>query len=106
MFKYGAGAPSLAALLLFLGTAQAEEKEPFAVVAIGPEGEWAFPGSTFSIGPSASIEFGVIKDWLEIEIGGGTLFRRSRTEWEADVLFKEPFTLSDSVELMVGAGPS
>ena len=44
--------------------------------------------------------------WLEIEIGGGTLFRKGQTEWEADVLLKKPFTLSSTVELMVGAGPS
>ena len=70
------------------------------------KGEWGFPGGRFSIGPSASVEFSVIKDWLEIEIGGGTLFSRGQKEWEADVLFKKPFTLSNTVELMVGAGPS
>ena len=32
--------------------------------------------------------------------------RCSGREWEADVLFKKPFTLSSTVELMVGAGPS
>jgi hypothetical protein len=95
-----------AVLLLVGGTAKAEEKEPSAVVAIGPEGEWSFPGNRFSIGPSASVEFSVIKDWLEVEIGGGTLFSRGQKEWEADVLFKKPFTLSDKIELMVGAGPS
>jgi hypothetical protein len=58
---------------------QAEDKEPSAVVAIGPESEWTFPGRTTSVGPSASVEFSVIKDWLEIEIGGGTLFRRTQT---------------------------
>jgi hypothetical protein len=88
----------LAVLLLFGGTARAEEKEPSAVVAIGPEGELGFPGGRFSIGPSASVEFSVIENWLEIEIGGGTLFGRGQKEWEADVLFKKPFTLSDTVE--------
>ena len=106
MFNFIAAATLVTGLFLFGGTAQAGEKEPAAVVAIGPESEWAFPGSTFCIGPSASVEFGVVKDWLEIEIGAGTLFRRSQTEWEADVLFKKPFTLTDTVELMVGAGPS
>jgi len=42
-----AAAGCLAVLLLFGGTAKAEEKEPSAVVAIGPEGEWGFPGSRF-----------------------------------------------------------
>jgi hypothetical protein len=106
MFNCRAAAGLLAALLLFGGTAKAEEKEPSAVVAIGPEGEWTFPGNRFSIGPSASVEFGVIKEWLEIEIGGATLFSRAQKEWDADILFKKPFTLSNTVELMVGAGPS
>ena len=61
--------------------AWAEEKEPSAVVAIGPVAEWTFPGGTTSLGPSASVEFTVIKEWLEIEIGGDTLFRKGQTEW-------------------------
>jgi hypothetical protein len=31
--------------------------------------------------------------------GGG------HTEWDTDLLFKKPFTLSDTVEFMVGVGP-
>ena len=83
-----------------------EEKEPSAVVAIGPVAEWTFPGGTTSLGPSASVEFTVIKEWLEIEIGGDTLFRKGQTEWETDILFKKLFTLSSTVEMMLGAGPS
>src|SRR6516164_245501 len=28
------------------------------------------------------------------------------TEWETDLLFKKPFTLSDKVEFMIGVGPA
>ncbi len=83
----------------------AEEKEPAAVIAIGGQGEWGLPGPT-SFGPTASVEFTPIKDWLEIEIGAATLFRRGATEFETDLIFKKPFTLSDTVEFMVGAGPA
>jgi len=86
--------------------AQGEEKEPTAIVAIGPAWEGSFPSQMMRLGPSASVEFNVIKDWLEVEIGGGTLFRKGRPEWEADILFKKPFTLSETAELMLGAGPS
>src|SRR5262249_34530716 len=86
--------------------AQAGEKEPTAIVAIGPALEWSLSSETTRVGPSASVEFSLIKDWLELEIGGGTLFRKGRPEWEADVLFKKPFTLSETAELMLGAGPS
>jgi hypothetical protein len=94
-----------AAVAVFAGAAAAEEKEPTAVIAIGGTGEWALPGAT-SFGPSASVEFTPIKDWLEIEIGAATLFRRGVTELETDVIFKKPFTISDTIELMVGAGPA
>ena len=95
----------VAAVAAVATTAAAEEKEPTAVVAIGGAGEWGLPGAT-SFGPSASVEFTPIKDWLEIEIGAATLFRRGVTEFETDLIFKKPFTLSDTLELMVGAGPA
>jgi hypothetical protein len=90
---------------VFAHTASAEDREPTAVVAIGGAGEWVLPGPA-SVGPSVSVEFTPIKDWLEIEVGAAALFRRGVTEFETDVVFKKPFTLSDTVELMVGAGPA
>ena len=89
----------------FFGTsAQAEEKEPSAIIELGGAGEWGIPGSS-SFGPSAAVEFTPIKDWLEIEAGVAPLFSGGRTEWDTDLLFKKPFTLSDKVEFMIGAGP-
>jgi hypothetical protein len=92
--------------LLLTGTAQSAEKEPFAIVELGGAGEWSTSKGTNSFGPSVAVEFEVIKEWLEIEVGSATLFSRGRTEWGADLLFKKPFTLSDKVEFMVGAGPA
>ena len=57
-----------AASLFLCMTAQAEEKEPVAIIELGVAGEWSLPG-TSSFGPSAAIEFEPIKEWLEIEIG-------------------------------------
>ena len=51
------------------------------------------------------MEFAAIPEWLEIETGVTSLFRRGGTEWSADLLFKKPFDLSDKVEFMVGGGP-
>jgi hypothetical protein len=84
--------------------AEEKEKEPLAILELGGTGEWA-PSGGSSFGPSAAVEFEPIKNWLEIEIGTGPLFGRGHTEWSTDVLFKKPFTLSDKVEFMVGAGP-
>ena len=58
-----------------------------------------------SFGPSAAIEVTPLRDLLEIEAGVAPLFGGGRTEWNTDLLFKTPFTLSDTAELMIGAGP-
>jgi len=98
--------PGLVIILLgFPGAAAAEEKEPLAVIALGGAGEWGFPGGKFSRGPSAAVEFALIKEWVEVEIGGAKLFRRGHSEWEAEVVFRKPFTLSETTEFMIGLGP-
>ena len=33
------------------------------------------------------------------------MFHGGRGEWDTDLLFKKPFTLSDRLEFMVGIGP-
>lgn len=95
----------IAALLLFAGTALAEDKEPSAIVELGGAGEWSLPNGGSSFGPTAAVEFTPIKDWLEIEAGVAPLFGGGHTDWGADVLFKKPFTLSNSVEFEPGIGP-
>jgi hypothetical protein len=103
--KCGATAGIVAALFVFAGPAQAEEKEPAAIVEIGGAGEWSLGDGGSSFGPAVSVETTPIKDWLEIEAGVSSLFGRGPTDWSADFLLKKPFTLSDTVEFMVGAGP-
>ena len=84
---------------------RAEEKEPFALIELGAATERSIQEGTYSTGPSASVEFPVIKDRLEIEGGILPLFRPGQTEWEGDLLFKKPFTINEHVEFMIGAGP-
>jgi hypothetical protein len=96
----------LAALLTFAGAASAQEKkEPTAIVEIGGGGEWSLTDRAGRVGPTAAVEFTVVPEWLEVETGISSLFGRGSTEWSADLLFKKPFTLSDQVEFMIGAGP-
>jgi hypothetical protein len=90
--------------LLLPCNARAQVKEPTAIVELGGAGEWDSPASS-SFGPSAAVEFTPIKEWLEIEAGIAPMFQAGRTEWETDLLFKKPFTLTDKLEFMVGAGP-
>jgi hypothetical protein len=96
---------SMAALLLFAGAAQSEEKEPSAIVEIGGAGEWSLQGGGSSFGPTIAVEVTPIEHWLEIEAGVMSHFGSGRTEWDTDLLFKNPFTLSKTVEFMFGAGP-
>jgi hypothetical protein len=90
--------------LLMPRDAQAGDKEPTAIVELGGAGEWDSPASS-SFGPTAAVEFTPIKEWLEIEAGVAPMFNHGRAEWNTDLRFKKPFTLSDKVEFMIGVGP-
>jgi hypothetical protein len=92
-------------LLALVAQANAEDKEPAAIIEIGGAAEWDLPNGASSIGPTASVEFTPIKDWLEIEAGVSMLHGHGQNEWGTDLIFKKPFTLSDKVEFMIGAGP-
>ena len=97
----------LTVALLAAAAARADEKgekEPSWIIELGGVGEGSFSGKP-SFGPSAAVEFTPIKGWLEIEAGIAPMFSSGQTEWDADLLFKKPFTLSRQVEFMIGAGP-
>ena len=86
--------------------AQEPVVEPAAILEVGAAGEWPLRSSGSSYGPSLAVEATPIGDWLEIEGGLASLFSRGQTEWDVDLLFKKPFTLSPTAEFMIGAGPS
>ena len=94
---------------LFLCTgnafAQSDDKEPAAVVELGGAVDWNFKEGGSSFGPTVAIEVTPIENWLELELGVTPLFARHSTEWDTDLLFKKPWTLSDKAEFMAGAGP-
>lgn len=100
-----AGLPAV--LLLFSGTAfgGTEEKEPAAVLELGGAAEQSLKSSGSSYGPTIAVEVTPIEDWLELEGGVTSLFSHGNTEWDTDLLFKKPWTLSDKVEFMFGVGP-
>jgi hypothetical protein len=111
-----ASAKALLTALLFAGAAschaqqgaapaQAEENEPKAIIEIGAAGEWALTHGLPSYGPNFAVEFTPIKEKLEIEGGVTPFFSRGQTEWDTDLLFKKPYTLSRTAEFMCGVGP-
>jgi hypothetical protein len=97
----------LAALLLLSATAfgETEEEEPAAVLELGGAAEQSLKGSGSSYGPTIAVEMTPIENWLELEGGVTCLFSHGNTEWDTDLLFKKPWTLSDEVEFMFGVGP-
>jgi hypothetical protein len=106
MRNWVTGAGMIAAALSLAGNAfgQGEDKEPAAIVEIGGAGDWGLRGGS-SLGPTIAAEVTPIENWLELESGVTTLFSHGQTEWDADFLFKKPYTLSDTVEFMFGVGP-
>jgi hypothetical protein len=89
------------------GLAQAVDKEPeaAAIVELGGAAGWSTRNAASSFGPTFAVEVTPIDKWLELEAGITSLFARHSTEWDADLLFKKPWTLSKKVEFMFGVGP-
>jgi len=100
-------AVALAVMLLASGLAfaQSAEKEPVAILELGAEASHGLNGGGSAGGPSLAAEVTPIKEWLEIEAGVTPLFSAQPTEWDTDLLFKKPWTLSRRVEFMAGVGP-
>ncbi len=85
--------------------AQAADPEPVAVVELGGYAGWNLAGGAFSRGPTAAVEVTPVENWLELEAGVTPVFGGPSTEWDTDLLFKKPWTLSEKAEFMFGAGP-
>jgi hypothetical protein len=75
------------------------------VLELGPAAEWPLSSDPSNYGGTIAVEKEVIEGWLEIEFGTAALWTSGRTELSWDLLFKKPFILSPTVELMVGLGP-
>lgn len=84
---------------------QPAEKEPAAIVELGGAAGRNLGSGESSGGADLAVEVTPIENWLELEAGTTPLFSRHSVEWDTDLLFKKPWTLSSKVELMAGAGP-
>jgi hypothetical protein len=104
-------------LLIFLATLlmgmtslpalAAEESEGHALVLmLGGAAEKIVSEATSNVGPTASVEFLVIEDLLEIELGTQYLSSSYPHTLGGQILFKKPFEVTHNIELMVGAGPA
>ena len=98
----------LAAALALWGApvhAQSDDADAAAILEVGAAASHGVSGGAASFGPSLAIEWTPIEHWLELEAGVTPLFRRGSTEWNTDLLFKKPWTLTRKFEFMVGVGP-
>jgi hypothetical protein len=88
-----------------MASGQSVDKD-LAIVELGGAAGWSLKNGGASFGPDAAVEVTPIEKWLELEAGITPLFSRHHsTEWNTDLLFKKPWTLSKNVELMAGVGP-
>ena len=82
-----------------------EDKDPKAILEVGAATSWNFSGGAATFAPDFAAEVTPIENWLELEAGVSPFFTRNSTEWDVDLLFKKPWTLSKKAEFMFGVGP-
>ena len=83
----------------------ADKENEIAVLELGPAVSHSIKGGGSSFGPSVAVEVTPIENWLALEGGVAPLFGHRSREWDADLLFKKPWTLSRKAEFMFGVGP-
>ncbi len=84
--------------------AETEDEAP-VILELGSAMSWDVSGGAATFAPNVAAETTPIEGVLELEAGVSPFFTRGRTEWDTDLLFKKPWTLSRSAEFMAGVGP-
>jgi hypothetical protein len=83
----------------------AQDKDPIAILEVGAATSWNLSGGAATFAPNLAAEATPIENWLELEIGVSPFYTRNSTEWDTDLLFKKPWTISRKSEFMLGVGP-
>jgi hypothetical protein len=82
-----------------------KDKDPIAIVELGAATSWNVRGGAATFAPNLAAEVTPIENWLELEAGVSPFYTRKSTEWDTDLLFKKPWTISRKAEFMLGIGP-
>src|ERR1700733_5777898 len=82
-----------------------EDKDPIAILELGAATSWNLTGGAATFAPNVAAEVTPIENWLELEAGVSPFYTRNSAEWDTDLLFKKPWTLSPKAEFMLGVGP-
>ena len=81
------------------------DDDPSYILEVGAATSWTITGGAATFAPNFAAETTPIEHWLELEAGVSPLFTRNSTEWDTDLLFKKPWTISSKAEFMLGVGP-
>ena len=81
------------------------DDDPRVIFEVGAATSWNTTGGTATFAPNLAAEITPIENWLELEAGTSPFYTRTATEWDTDLLFKKPWTLSHTAEFMAGLGP-
>jgi hypothetical protein len=87
------------------GQETAPEDDPSVILEVGAATSWDTSGGAATFAPNFAAEITPIENWLELEAGVSPFFTKNSTEWDTDLLFKKPWTLSKTAEFMFGVGP-
>jgi hypothetical protein len=82
-----------------------KDDDPVAILEFGAASSWNFSGGATTFAPNLAAEITPIENWLELEAGVSPFYTHSAAEWDTDLLFKKPWTLSKTAEFMFGVGP-
>ena len=81
------------------------DKENKAILEVGGAASWNVGGGAATWAPNLAAEIEPIENWLELEVGVSPFYTHNSKEWDTDLLFKKPWTLSRKAEFMLGIGP-
>src|SRR5271154_2912244 len=81
------------------------DDDPSVILELGAATSWNTTGGAATFAPNLAAETTPIENWLELEAGVSPFYTRNSTEWDTDLLFKKPWTLSPKAEFMLGVGP-
>lgn len=81
------------------------DDDPKAIFELGAATGWEVNGGAATFAPNLAAEITPIDCWLELEAGVSPFYSRKSQEWDTDLLFKKPWTISKKAEFMLGIGP-
>src|ERR1035441_2460998 len=87
------------------GDPQKADEDPIAIVELGASTSWNLSGGAATFAPNLAAEVTPIENWLELEAGVSPFYTHKSAEWDTDLLFKKPWTISRTAEFMLGVGP-